>query len=83
MTMVRRRLGMPGRFVTKDNYPRDPIGSRGKLHSSNGICHPPQLRLKLILISSPLFFPRHTRFLHAIIQANQTWFCVHHLGRLM
>lgn len=31
----------------------------------------------------PTVFPRHNRFLHAIIQANQAWFCVHHLGRLM
>ena len=31
----------------------------------------------------PTVFPRHNRFLHAVIQANQAWFCVHDLGRLM
>lgn len=31
----------------------------------------------------PTVFPRHNRFLHAIMQANQAWFCVHDLGRLM
>lgn len=32
---------------------------------------------------TPTIFPRHNRFLHAVIQANQAWFCVHDLGRLM
>jgi len=31
----------------------------------------------------PTVFTRHNRFLHAIMQANQAWFCVQDLGRLM
>jgi len=31
----------------------------------------------------PTVFTRHKRFLHTIMQANQAWFCVQDLGRLM
>src|SRR5476649_2903770 len=32
---------------------------------------------------TPTVFARHNRFLHALMQDNQAWFCVHDLGRLM
>src|SRR5471032_3172338 len=32
---------------------------------------------------TPTIFTRHNRFLHALMQDNQAWFCVQDLGRLM
>jgi prophage antirepressor-like protein len=32
---------------------------------------------------TPTVFTRHNRFLHAFMHANQAWFCVQDLGRLM
>ncbi len=32
---------------------------------------------------TPTVFTRHNRFLHTFMHANQAWFCVQDLGRLM